>query len=137
MAMAKSLKSAAKEAKQRLKSRFWEDYRKEVEMGVKIAEKEGFATSGVEKYFRNVAVRTINKPAESDEEFYNNVKQMLDEEGSRPSNALDRLMDKKHFYSLDYCQRERYLFRLSDKYLQCLVRYDDERGIEKRLALKD
>ena len=43
MAVAKSIKSAAKEAKQRLKSRFWEDYRKEVESGVKKAEEEGLA----------------------------------------------------------------------------------------------
>ena len=68
------------------------------------------------------------------EGFYVDVKNMLDEEGSRPSDALDRLMDKKLFYSLDYVQRERYLFVLSEKYLKCLARYDEERGIEKRLG---
>ena len=134
MAIAKSIKSAAKEAKQRLKSRFWEDYRKEVESGVKKAEAEGLAPSGVENYFRKMVVRTVNKPAESEEAFYNEVKTMLDEEGAKPSDALDRLMDKKLFYSLDYVQRERYLFVLSEKYLTCLSRYDEERGIEKRLG---
>lgn len=134
MAVAKSIKSAAKEAKQRLKSRFWEDYRKEVESGVKKAEEEGIATLGVENYFRKMIVRTVNKPAEDEEKFYAEVKAMLDEEGEKPSNALDRLMDKKLFYSLDYVQRERYLFVLSEKYLRCLARYDEERGIEKRLG---
>lgn len=134
MAIAKSIKSAAKEAKQRLKSRFWEDYRREVESGVKKAEAEGLAPSGVENYFRKMAVRTVNKPAENEEAFYNEVKTMLDEEGAKPSDALDRLMDKKLFYSLDYVQRERYLFVLSEKYLACLSRYDEERGIEKRLG---
>ncbi len=134
MAIAKSIKSAAKEAKQRLKSRFWEDYRREVESGVKKAEAEGLAPSGVENYFRKMVVRTVNKPAETEEAFYNEVKTMLDEEGAKPSDALDRLMDKKLFYSLDYVQRERYLFVLSEKYLACLSRYDEERGIEKRLG---
>ena len=126
MNAAKSIKSAAKEAKQRLKSRFWEDYRKEVEIGVKKAESDGIGTGCVENYFRKLAVRTINKPAEDEEGFYVDVKNMLDEEGSRPSDALDRLMD--------YVQRERYLFVLSEKYLKCLARYDEERGIEKRLG---
>ena len=134
MAIVKSIKAAAKEAKQRLKSRFWEDYRREVESGVKKAEAEGLAPSGVENYFRKMAVRMVNKPAENEEAFYNEVKTMLDEEGARPSDALDRLMDKKLFYSLDYVQRERYLFVLSEKYLKCLARYDEERGIEKRLG---
>ena len=134
MAIAKSIKSAAKEAKQRLKSRFWEDYRREVESGVKKAEAEGLAPSGVENYFRKMVVRTVNKPVENEEAFYNEVKTMLDEEGAKPSDALDRLMDKKLFYSLDYVQRERYLFVLSEKYLACLSRYDEERGIEKRLG---
>lgn len=134
MAVAKSIKSAAKEAKKRLKSRFWEDYRKEVESGVKKAEEEGIATLGVENYFRKMIVRTVNKPAEDEEKFYSEVKAMLDEEGEKPSDALDRLMDKKLFYSLDYVQRERYLFVLSEKYLRCLARYDEERGIEKRLG---
>ncbi len=134
MAIAKSIKSAAKEAKQRLKSRFWEDYRKEVANGVKKAEAEGLAPSGVENYFRKMVVRTVNKPAGNEEAFYNEVKTMLDEEGAKPSDALDRLMDKKLFYSLDYVQRERYLFVLSEKYLACLSRYDEERGIEKSLG---
>lgn len=134
MAVAKSIKSAAKEAKQRLKSRFWEDYKKEVENGVKKAEEEGLAPSGVENYFRKMIVRTVNKPAESDENFYREVKEMLDEAGEKPSDALDRLMDKKYFYSLDYVHRERYLFDLSARYLECLARYDEDRAIEKRLG---
>lgn len=101
---------------------------------MKKAEAEGLAPSGVENYFRKMVVRTVNKPAENEEAFYNEVKTMLDEEGAKPSDALDRLMDKKLFYSLDYVQRERYLFVLAEKYLACLSRYDEERGIEKRLG---
>ena len=39
---AKSIKSAAKEAKMRLKSRFWQDYKRDLDEGVKIAKEEGF-----------------------------------------------------------------------------------------------
>ena len=107
---AKSIKSAAKEAKKRLKSRFWEEYKKELENGVKKAESEGVAASGVENYFKKRIVRSVRKDNAEDEKFYEEVKTMLDEEGSRPSDALDRLMDKKEFYSLKYEDRERYLF---------------------------
>ena len=56
---AKSIKSAAKEAKKRLKSRFWEDYKKELENGVKKAESEGVAASGVEASVMGSAVYRI------------------------------------------------------------------------------
>ncbi len=131
---AKSIKSAAKEAKKRLKSRFWEDYKKELENGVKKAESEGVAASGVENYFKKRIVRSVRKDNAEDEKFYEEVKAMLDEEGARPSDALDRLMDKKEFYSLKYEDRERYLFILSEKYLSCLERYDEERAIERKLG---
>ena len=47
MSAVKSIKSAAKEAKMRLKTRFWEDYKKDLEAGVKLAEEEGLAPPAV------------------------------------------------------------------------------------------
>ena len=125
----KSIKMAAKEAKQRLKSRFWEEYRKEVSSGVKLAKEEGLTASGVEKYFRNKVVRTVRGTKIEDENFYKEVKEMLDAYG-KPSDALDRLMDKPYFLSLSYEERERYLFILSEKYLAAIERYERERSIE-------
>ena len=125
---AKSIKSAAKEAKKRLKSRFWEDYKKELENGVKKAESEGVAASGVENYFKKRIVRSVRKDNAEDEKFYEEVKAMLDEEGSRPSDALDRLMDKKEFYSLKYEDRERYLFILSEKITDLTCSHADITG---------
>ena len=130
----KSIKSAAKEAKMRLKSRFWEDYKKEVDSGVKTASEEGFASSGVKKYFKDLVVKTLLGVKQEDEGFYALVKKMLDEEGGLPSNALDRLMDKDVFFTLRYEEKERYLFRLSQKYLKAIERYDRERGIERVLG---
>ena len=122
MAVAKSIKSVAKEAKLRLKNRFWEDYKKEVDDGVKTAQEEGLSSSGVKKYFRNLVIKSLRGVSEEDERFYNKVKEMLDEEKGLPSDALDRLMDKEKFSSLSYESKERYLFRLSEKYLEAVER---------------
>ena len=130
----KSIKSAAKEAKMRLKSRFWEEYRKEVDTSVRLAEEEGLAPSGVKNYFKSKVERTVKGAGEEEEKFYIKVRDMLDEEGGRPSDALDRLMDKPYFSGLDYLERERYLFKLAEKYLSAMDRYDRERKIEKRFG---
>ncbi|MBQ8725837.1 MAG: hypothetical protein IJY84_01900 [Clostridia bacterium] len=130
----RSIKSVAKEAKRRMKNKFWEDYKKEVESGVKTAEQEGLKPSGVEKYFKNLVIKNLRGVSKEDEEFYETVKQMLDQEGARPSDALARLIDEKAFEKLAYPDRERYLFRLSERYLKAVARYDSERGIEKALG---
>ena len=130
----KSIKSVAKEAKMRLKNRFWEDYKKEVDSGVKTATEEGLASSGVKKYFKDLVIKNLMGVKQEDEDFYNVVKDMLDKEGSLPSNALDRLMDKDLFSSLPYEGKERYLFKLSQKYLLAIERYERERGIERALG---
>ena len=130
----KTIKSAAKEAKKRLKSRFWEDYKKQVESGVLRAKSEGFTASGVKSYFRRKIERTIKGVAVEEEKFYNAVKTMVDESG-KPSDALDRLMDKRLFAKLAYEEKERYLFRLADRYLKALERYDRERQFEQRLSV--
>ena len=132
-AEAKSIKTVAKEAKLRLKSRFWEDYKKEVDSGVKKADEEGLTRSGVENYFKNKVIRTVNGSKKEEENFYREVKTMLDRYG-KPSDALSRLMDKPYFNSLCYEEKERYLFKLSERYLKAIERYDRERNIELKLG---
>ena len=130
---AKSIKSAAKEAKMRLKSRFWQDYKRDRDSSVKIAKEEGIGESGVKTYFKNRVVKNVRGTSAEEEAFYVKVKEMLDRCGCRPSAALDMLMDKREFLSLSYEERERYLFRLSERYLVACKRYDEEKGIEKCL----
>ncbi|MBE5742869.1 MAG: hypothetical protein E7360_06125 [Clostridiales bacterium] len=134
MSNVKSIKSAAKEAKLRLKNRFWEDYKKEVDSGVKTAEEEGISSSGVKKYFRNLVIKNLMGVSEEEEKFYIKVRDMLDVEKSLPNDALDKLMDKNEFNSLSYEARERYLFKLAEKYLKAVDRYKKERGIELALG---
>lgn len=126
----KSIKSAAKEAKMRLKNRFWQDYKKEMESEKQKASDDGLQPSVIEKYYRAQVVRSVRGRTEEDESFYDDVRSMLDRCG-RPSDALDRLMDKEYFASLSYTERERYLLRLSEKYLAAVERYDEERGVER------
>ncbi len=127
----RSIKSVAKEAKKRLKSRFWEDYKSEVVLGVEKAKESGVSPSKVEDYFKSKIVRSVKGENKDDEKFYSSVKEMLDREGSLPSDALDKLMDKDYFESLDYFGKERYLFNLSKRYLKAIERYDNEKGVEK------
>lgn len=134
MQQSKSIKSVAKEAKMRLKNRFWEDYKKEVDTSVKTAVEEGLAPSGVKNYFKNLVVKNLKGVSQEDENFYAKVKNMLDVEGARPHDALDRLMDKDYFTKLSYQDKERYLFRLAERYKNALLRYDGERGIERALG---
>lgn len=131
----KSIKSAAKEAKQRLKSRFWEEYKKEVQNGVKIAGTGGLASTGIKRYFKAKVERKVRGTAVEDEKFYATVKEMLDKYG-KPSDALDRLMDKRYFGGLSYEEKERYLFRLADRYLRAVERYDRERAVEAQLRVR-
>lgn len=130
---AKSIKSAAKEAKKRLKSKFWEEYRKEVEEEKRKATDEGLQPSAIERYYRAQVVRSVRGAKEEDESFYVRVRNMLDACG-RPADALDRLMDKPYFASLPYEERERYLLRLSERYLSAVARYEEERGVELYLG---
>ena len=134
MQQSKSIKSAAKEAKLRLKNRFWEDYKKEVACSIKTATEEGLAPSGVESYFKKLIVKSVMGASEEDEAFYGKVKSMLDLAGCRPHDALDRLMDKEVFSRLTYEEKERYLFRLAKRYQEALSRYDGERDIEKAIG---
>ena len=134
MQQSKSIKSAAKEAKLRLKNRFWEDYKKEVACSIKTAAEEGLAPSGVESYFKKLIVKNVLGASEEEEKFYCKVKDMLDAAKCRPHDALDRLMDKQLFASLSYEEKERYLFRLAKRYQEALIRYDGERGIEKAIG---
>ena len=75
---AKSIKSAAKEAKMRLKSRFWQDYKRDLDSSVKIAKEEGIGESGVKTYFKNRVVKNVRGTSAEEEAFYVKVKEMLD-----------------------------------------------------------
>ena len=125
----KSIKQYAKEAKRRLKSGFWQNYKSEVEEVKEKAVLEGVAVSKVMDYYRDKRSRIINETVTSSEEaFYKKVKKLLDEYGET-GDIIGRLTDKKAFSTMSYEQRQRYLLELSSKYLSALERYNKEKAI--------
>lgn len=121
----KTFKTAAKEAKKRLKNGFWDGFREEKRKNVQRAREEGINASKVELYFQNKVQSEIRGKKEEEEAFYQKVKKLLMTEGE-VSDAIGRLTDKCYFNSLDYIQKQRYILKLSEQYLVALSRFKKE-----------
>ena len=123
----KTLKQYCKDAKNRLKKGFWQNYQKEMENRIDVAKKEGVPESKIKEY---CAMRTAEEIrfGESDE-FYQKVKALLEEEGE-VSDAIGRLTDKELFDTLSYEEKQRYTLTLSEKYVKAVERYRMEKSIK-------
>ncbi len=128
--MEKSLKTYAKEAKQRFKNSFWQDYKSKVDSEISVALADGVDVSKVKEYYQNKASVTIKGVKSDDEEFYLKVKNLLNEYGE-VSDAIGRLTDKEYFNTLSYEQKQRYTLELSQKYIKAKERYYKELQFEK------
>ena len=128
----KTIKQYCREAKKRLKSGFWQDYKKGLETELEKAENAGLSKSVVKEYYTQQVKTKVKNVKDGDEEFYARVKKLLDEEGE-VSNAIGRLTDKEYFESLDYEERQRYTLSLSEQYLKAVERYRKEKlyGVKK------
>ncbi len=124
----KSLKEYAKEAKKRLKSGFWQTYKKDLQNELDRAEKEGISKSQVKDYYVKKVSETIKKNTDAEEEFYLKVKMLLDTEGE-VSDALGRLTDKIEYERLSYAEKQRYNLMLSEQYLKAVERYKKEKEL--------
>ena len=125
----KSLKSYAKDAKNRLKSRFWQDYKENLQEkltqdGVNSTEK-----SKVYDYYQSKIATTVRGVNNEDEVFYQKVKDLLLTYGE-VSDAIGRLTDKEYFNTLNYEQKQRYILELSNKYLKMKERFYREAKFE-------
>lgn len=126
----KSLKQYAKEAKKRLKSSFWQDYKSNIKTGIDKAEEDGTPKSKVVEYYQSKAAVTIRGIKTEDEDFYLKVKDLLLTVGD-VSDAIGRLTDKDYFSTLSYDGKQRYLLELSNKYLKAKERFYREVAFEK------
>lgn len=124
----KTLKQYCKEAKQRLKSGFWKDYRNKLNQQLEIAENKGISTSQVKEYYSLKVSESIKSYDKEKEDFYLRVKNLLDSEGEVP-NAIGRLTDREYFEGLTYEEKQRYTLTLSEKYLQAVERYKKEKAM--------
>ena len=125
----KTFKQYAKEAKQRMKSGFWQEYRENLEREVVRAEEAGMAPSKFIEYYMRKTERALLYGDDEDERFYRKVKKILDEEGE-VADVIGRLTDKDEFAALNYEQKQRYTLELSQKYCRALERYAKEKEFE-------
>ena len=125
----KSLKQYCREAKKRLKSGFWQNYRKNLSEELARAEQRGIASSKVKEYYAYKVSGDIKNTKDEFNEFYVKVKKLLDEEGE-VSNAIGRLTDKEYFETLSYEEKQRYTLSLSEQYLKAVERYKKEKLLE-------
>ena len=125
----KTFKQYAKEAKQRMKSGFWQEYRENLEREVVRAEEAGMAPSKFIEYYMRKTERALLYGDDEEERFYRKVKKILDEEGE-VADVIGRLTDKDEFAALNYEQKQRYTLELSQKYCRALERYAKEKEFE-------
>ena len=125
----KSFKSIAKEAKNRLKSGFWENCKDEWADERERARRAGVSESRAVHYFAGKVTCTIK--GGDDDAFYEKVKAILVKEGE-VSDAIGRLTDRAVFDKLSYEEKQRYTLTLSERYLKALERYRKECEYEGR-----
>lgn len=120
------LKLLAKQAKQRLKTDFWQQCKEDVDKSASAAEDRGMNKNKVRGRLYG-KVKSAIKGEETDE-FYLKVKQLLDTCGE-VSDAIGRLTDREYFATLSYEERQRYTLELSAKYLKALEKYKREKEL--------
>lgn len=125
-----NFKSVAKEAKNRLKSGFWENCKSELSDELARARDAGVSESRASRYFAGKIHYTLR--GGDDDAFYEKVKEMLLSEGE-VSDAIGRLTDRAYFDSLSYEEKQRYTLTLSERYLKALERFRKECEYEGRI----
>lgn len=120
----RSLRTIARQAKQRMKENFWESYRVEQQAKIEFAKQNGVNTQEAERFFAMEMERKI-RGEELVDPFYERVKTLLLREGE-VSDAIGRLTDYDLYETLSYTEKQRYTLALSEKYLRALERFKRE-----------
>ena len=117
----------ARAAKQRLKSNFWADCKRNFDENTTEAKLKGISEIKVKSSLKGKVKSTIL--GEKQDEFYLKVKEILDAEGE-VSDAIGRLTDKDYYEKLTYEEKQRYNLELSNKYLAALKKYRREKELD-------
>ena len=125
----RSFKSAAREAKRRLKNGYWDRLHADLASDLARAKEQGSNQAVVREYYRERAICETRGRA-ADDAFYAEVKKLLDEEGE-VCDAIGRLTDKAYYDTLDYSQKQRYTLELSERYLKAVERYRREKQMKR------
>lgn len=124
----KDLKIIAQQAKNRLKHRFWKEYQETVTKNLAVAQQQGVNTSKVIKYYKTKVLNDISGK-DDDNVFYQKVKNILDTYGY-VSNVIGMLCDEQYMKTLCFQQKQKYVLDISNKYLICLEKYEQEKKYE-------
>ena len=125
--MERTLKSLAREAKQRMKKGFWKECEEELISERTHAKEQGINESKMERYFTQKVTTKIK--GEQTDDFYVKVRELLLAEGEG-SDAIGRLTDREYYATLSYSEQQRYTLDLSEKYLRALERFKREYEFE-------
>lgn len=120
------IKTLAHAAKQRLKSNFWSDCKKNFDENASDARERGISEIKVKTSFKGKVKSTIR--GEKEDEFYLKVKAILDSEGE-VSDAIGRLTDREYYNKLSYEEKQRYNLDLSNRYLAALSKWRKEKEL--------
>ena len=118
-------KNYAKQAKQRLKNNFWGDVILERKEFKHMEDQGTNIQSLMIKQKQELKDKIYNVNFESDEDFYNRVKQILTNE-EVVTNPIAMLTDSKLIESMSEQQKQAYLLKLSNRYQQAVERYNKE-----------
>ena len=125
--MERTLKTLAKEAKQRMKKGFWKECEEKLDSERNHAKEQGINESKMERYFQQKVETQIR--GQAPDEFYLKVRDMLLSEGE-VSDAIGRLTAREYYDTLSYSEKQRYTLELSEKYLRALERFKREYEFE-------
>lgn len=114
-------KSYMQSVKRRLKSNEYNRYHG----GNKVGNKYKLLNGS----FSNVDIE-IRKLKADEQEFYDKVCKLLMNEASNP---LSELTDKKIFESLKEHEKQRYMLKLSEKYIKCKDKFNKEHDEEREV----
>lgn len=119
-----TFKEYAKKAKNRLKSGFWEQAKKDITTEKEIAATNGLNARKVgEEQHRRLQRQIYDYDGFLEEqEFYKKVEEILDSDET-VSNPIMRLADKEYMETLSPVDRQTYVTKIAAKYRQAVERY--------------
>jgi len=115
-----TFRSLAREARGRLAGNFWREVR---------VEKARLDGKTVLNQFMTCVRSKVTRELECDpaeEQLYTRVREIL----CSGANPLAAVLDREYMRGLGDCERERYVFTLSEKVKACIERFEQEKAFE-------
>lgn len=119
-----TMKRYAKQAKERMRSGFWEQAKEQLEKEKQVAVTQGLDSVKVAQAHHDLLAKQIYNHDEyiAEQEFYQKVVEIA-ESKQLIINPLQQLADHKAMEGMTAEQRQAYMMRLSVKYQEALEKY--------------